>query len=176
MEKKGSLAININPEDSWAIDIKPDKNEDVHSEYTNEPVPEGFIDGIKNSIIIKRYREKEKEYRDSPQTWRWSRKTSIVTNPGDTESAINYSKLELYNIKLEDNQILNIVKKIKESGLFTEEQIANGVLINFINARNEVGYIIVPYDSLRYKLFGFGGKSRKTKNRKRKKRKTKRHN
>ena len=145
--------------DSYVIDIRAEHTDD-------SPVPEGFVEGILNKKIIKRYRDYENRYKTNKAGW-INKRTSI--SMGDIESGFSGKKREIYDIELTDNQILNIVKNLKEH--YSDELISKGVLINIINASHHIGYIIMPYKT------SFGGKTKnnKTKNNKRKNNKSRKN-
>ena len=147
------------PPDSYVINIRAEHTD-------NSPVAKGFVEGISNKEIIKRYRDYENRYKTNKAGW-INKRTSI--SMGDIESGFSGKKREIYDIELTDNQILNIVKNLKEH--YSDELISKGVLINIINASHHIGYIIMPYKT------SFGGKTKnnKTKNNKRKNNKSRKN-
>jgi len=122
--------------DSYIIDIKDDEN--------TVPITSNIVTGISNAEIINRYRDYESRYKNNPQLWIWKRHQT--TSDGDIESGFNNIR-RLYDERISDNEILSIVKKMKDNKNYTDSQIAGGVLINFINGRNQFGYIIDTYES-----------------------------
>jgi hypothetical protein len=122
--------------DSYAIDIKDDEN--------TAPITTIIVTGITKAEIIRRYRDYESRYTNNPKLWKWPRQQT--TSDGDIESN-NHKVRRLYDERITDNEILRIVKKMKENKNYTDAQIAGGVLINFINGRNQFGYIIDNYES-----------------------------
>lgn len=150
--------------DSYIIDIKDDEN--------TAPITSNIVTGISNAEIISRYRDYESRYTNNPKLWKWKRQET--TSDGDIESN-NHKVRRLYDERITDNEILRIVKKMKAHSNYNDSQIAGGVLINFINGRNQFGYIIDNYDPSSplkrvASVFGFGGR----KQTKRKQRRTKR--
>jgi hypothetical protein len=123
--------------DSYIIDIKDDEN-------TIPTITDNIVTGIKNAEIIGRYRDYESRYTNNPQLWKWDRQQT--TSDGDVESGFRKGR-RLYDERISDNEILRIVKKMKENKNYNNAQIAGGVLINFINGRNQFGYIIDNYES-----------------------------
>lgn len=117
--------------DSYIIDIKDDEN--------TVPITSNIVTGISNAEIINRYRDYKSRYKNNPQLWKWERHQT--TSDGDIESGFNNIR-RLYDERISDNEILSIVKKMKDNKNYTDSQIAGGVLINFINGRNQFGYII----------------------------------
>jgi len=122
--------------DSYIIDIKDDEN--------TAPITRNIVTGISNAEIISRYRDYESRYTNNPQLWKWKRQQT--TSDGDVESGFHKVR-RLYDDKTSNNEILRIVKKMKENENYNDAQIAGGVLINFINGRNQFGYIIDNYES-----------------------------
>lgn len=122
--------------DSYVIDIKDDEN--------TAPITTIIVTGITKAEIIRRYRDYESRYKNNPTSWKWKRQET--TSDGDIESN-NHKVRRLYDERITDNEILRIVKKMKENKNYTDSQIAGGVLINFINGRNQFGYIIDNYES-----------------------------
>ena len=122
--------------DSYVIDIKDDEN--------TAPITINIVTGISNTEIIRRYRDYESRYTNNPKLWKWPRQQT--TSDGDIESN-NHKVRRLYDERITDNEILPIVKKMKENKNYNDAQIAGGVLINFINGRNQLGYIIGTYES-----------------------------
>lgn len=138
--------------DSYVIDIKDDEN--------TAPITSNIVTGISNAEIIGRYRDYESRYTNSPKLWKWPRQQT--TSDGDIESN-NHKVRRLYDERITDNEILRIVKKMKKNENYNDAQIAGGVLINFINGRNQFGYIIDNYDPSSplkrvASVFGFGGR------------------
>jgi hypothetical protein len=123
--------------DSYIIDIKDDEN-------TIPTITDNIVTGIKNAEIIGRYRDYESRYKINPTGWKWERQQT--SSDGDIESN-NHMIRRLYDEIISDNEILRIVKKMKENENYNDAQIAGGVLINFINGRNQFGYIIDNYES-----------------------------
>lgn len=152
------------PPDSYVINIRAEHTD-------NSPVPEDFVEGISNTKIIMRYRDYENRYKiTKTKNARWiNPRTSI--SMGDIETGFSGKTREIYDIELTDNQILNIVKNLKKN--YKDKEISNGVLINIINAKNQIGYIIIPYKPL--SLFGGKTKNNKTKNNKRKNNKSRKN-
>ena len=122
--------------DSYVIDIKDDEN--------TAPITTIIVTGITKAEIIRRYRDYESRYKNNPTSWKWKRQET--TSDGDIESN-NHKVRRLYDERITDNEILRIVKKMKENKNYNDAQIAGGVLINFINGRNQLGYIIGTYES-----------------------------
>ena len=138
--------------DSYAIDIKDDENTD--------PITSNIVTGISNIEIIRRYRDYESRYTNNPKLWKWKRQET--TSDGDIESN-NHIIRRLYDERISNNEILRIVKKMRKNENYNDAQIAGGVLINFINGRNQFGYIIDNYDPSSplkrvASVFGFGGR------------------
>ena len=150
------------PPDSYVINIRAEHTD-------NSPVAEGFVEGISNKEIIRRYRDYENRYKiTKTNNARWiNPRTSI--SMGDIETGFSGKTREIYDIELTDNQILNIVKNLKKN--YKDELISKGVLINIINASHQIGYIIMPYKT------SFGGKTKnnKTENNKRKNNKSRKN-
>lgn len=154
--------------DSYVIEIS-----DEHTD--NSPVAERVVEGISNTKIISRYRDYENRYKtNKTNKTGWINKTTSIPM-GDIETGFSGKTREIYDIELTDNQILNIVKNIKNN--YTDEKndidkkISKGVLINIINTKHQIGYIIIPYKT------SFGGKTKnnKTKNNKRKNNKSRKN-
>lgn len=122
--------------DSYAIDIKDDEN--------TAPITSNIVTGISNAEIIRRYRDYESRYKNNPTSWKWKRQET--TSDGDIESN-NHKVRRLYDERITDNEILRIVKKIKDDKKYNHSQIADGVLINYINGMNQFGYMIDKYES-----------------------------
>ena len=122
--------------DSYAIDIKDDEN--------TAPITSNIVTGISNAEIIRRYRDYESRYKNNPTSWKWKRQET--TSDGDIESN-NHKVRRLYDEIITDNEILRIVKKIKDDKKYNHSQIADGVLINYINGMNQFGYMIDKYES-----------------------------
>jgi hypothetical protein len=152
------------PPDSYVIDISDEHTDD-------SPVPEGFVKGISNEEIINRYRYYENRYKTAKKNKTdWiNKRTSIPM--GDIEMGFSGKTREIYDIELTDNQILNIVNNIKKN--YNNKKLVNGVLINIINASNQIGYTIMPNNPL--SLFGGKTKNNKTKNNKRKNNKSRKN-
>ena len=146
------------PPDSYVINIRAEHTD-------NSPVAEGFVKGISNTEIIKRYRNYKERYKiTKTNNAHWiNPRTSI--SMGDIETGFSGKTREIYDIELTDNQILNIVKNLKEH--YSDELISKGVLINIINAKNQIGYIIMPYKT------SIGGKTKNNKRKNNKSRKNK---
>ena len=135
---------------------------EISDEHTDDsPIAKDLVKGISNEEIITRYRAYENRYKTNKTGW-INKTTSIPM--GDIETGFSGKTREIYDIELTDNQILNIVKKLKEH--YPNKKLVNGVLINIINASHQIGYIIMPYKT------SFGGK---TKNNKRKNNKTRKN-
>lgn len=122
--------------DSYVIDIKDDEN--------TAPITSNIVTGISNAEIIRRYRDYESRYKNNPTSWKWKRQET--TSDGDIESN-NHKVRRLYDEIITDNEILRIVKKIKDDKKYNHSQIADGVLINYINGMNQFGYMIDKYES-----------------------------
>ena len=152
------------PPDSYVINIRAEHTD-------NSPVAKGFVKGISNKKIIKRYRDYKERYKiTKTNNAHWiNPRTSI--SMGDIETGFSGKTREIYDIELTDNQILNIVKNLKKH--YPNEKLVNGVLINIINASHQIGYTIMPYKPL--SLFGGKTKNNKTKNNKRKNNKSRKN-
>lgn len=120
--------------DSYIIYIKDDEN--------TSPITSNIVTGISNTEIISRYREYESRYTNNPKLWKWP--TQQISSDGDVESN-NHIIRKLYDERITDNEILHIVKKMKENKNYNDAQIAGGVLITLYEKKNETFFVSFLY-------------------------------